>query len=148
MTLDQVLVAAARAAGEWPSPEPFLYVLSRWNPIDRDADAFRLAIALDVDLIWAADRVTAQVAGHRVEVTFGVERIGDGFDELSGKPAFHFEDKAGGARFAICHCVADMQIDRERAAKRAKIQSEIDDEARKRASPSTKAIVSKSATST
>jgi len=37
---------AARAAGEWPSPEPFEHVLDRWNPLVNDGDAFRLAVKL------------------------------------------------------------------------------------------------------
>ena len=41
---------AARAAGEWPSPEPFEHVLSRWNPLVNDGDAFRLAVKLRIDV--------------------------------------------------------------------------------------------------
>lgn len=37
---------AAKAAGEWPSPEPFEHVLSRWNPLTDDGDALRLAVRL------------------------------------------------------------------------------------------------------
>jgi hypothetical protein len=40
----ELLEAAAKAAGEWPSPEPFEHVLDRWNPRADDGDALRLAV--------------------------------------------------------------------------------------------------------
>jgi hypothetical protein len=42
---------AARAAGEWPSPEPFEHVLDRWNPLVNDGDAFRLAVKLGISVL-------------------------------------------------------------------------------------------------
>lgn len=44
----EMLKMAAKAAGEWPSPEPFEHVLNRWNPLADDGDAFRLMIKLDL----------------------------------------------------------------------------------------------------
>jgi len=44
----ELLQFAARAAGEWPSPEPFEHVLSRWNPLVDDGDAFRLSVKLNI----------------------------------------------------------------------------------------------------
>ena len=44
----ELLQFAAKAAGEWPSPEPFEHVLSRWNPLTDDGDAFRLAVKLNI----------------------------------------------------------------------------------------------------
>ena len=44
MTDREMLEAAAKAAGEWPSPEPFEHVLDRWNPLTDDGDALRLAV--------------------------------------------------------------------------------------------------------
>ena len=44
----ELLQFAARAAGEWPSPEPFEHVLSRWNPLVNDGDALRLAVKLGI----------------------------------------------------------------------------------------------------
>jgi hypothetical protein len=42
----EMLELAAKAAGEWPSPEPFQHVLNRWNPLTGDGDALRLAARL------------------------------------------------------------------------------------------------------
>lgn len=44
----ELLQFAAKAAGEWPSPEPFEHVLSRWNPLTDDGDAFRLSVKLNI----------------------------------------------------------------------------------------------------
>jgi hypothetical protein len=44
----ELLQFAAKAAGEWPSPEPFEHVLSRWNPLTDDGDALRLAVKLNI----------------------------------------------------------------------------------------------------
>jgi hypothetical protein len=46
-----MLEAAAKAAGEWPSPEPFEHVLDRWNPLTDDGDALRLAVRLRIQII-------------------------------------------------------------------------------------------------
>lgn len=46
----ELLELAAKAAGEWPSPEPFEHVLLRWNPLTDDGDALRLAVKIDVCL--------------------------------------------------------------------------------------------------
>jgi hypothetical protein len=48
MTDRELLEAAAKAAGEWPSPEPFEHVLDRWNPLTNSGDAFELAVKLDL----------------------------------------------------------------------------------------------------
>jgi hypothetical protein len=40
----KLLEYAAKAAGEWPSPEPFEHVLARWNPLTDDGAALRLAV--------------------------------------------------------------------------------------------------------
>jgi hypothetical protein len=47
----ELLKFAAMAAGEWPSPEPFEHVLSRWNPLTDDGDALRLAVKLGIDVM-------------------------------------------------------------------------------------------------
>jgi hypothetical protein len=44
----ELLQFAAKAAGEWPSPEPFEHILSRWNPLTDDGDAFRLSVKLNI----------------------------------------------------------------------------------------------------
>jgi hypothetical protein len=51
----KLLEYAAKAAGEWPSPEPFEHVLARWNPLTDDGDALRLAVQLRISsLIYPA----------------------------------------------------------------------------------------------
>ena len=50
----ELLEKAAKAAGEWPSPEPFEHVLNRWNPLKDDGDALRLAVKLDMNIFQAA----------------------------------------------------------------------------------------------
>ena len=50
----ELLQFAARAAGEWPSPEPFEHVLSRWNPLTDDGDAFRLSVKLGLLICQSA----------------------------------------------------------------------------------------------
>ncbi|MEO1820751.1 hypothetical protein [Pseudomonas sp.] len=49
----ELLELAAKAAGEWPeswhdSEAYFTGVLSRWNPLEDDGDAFRLMVALGI----------------------------------------------------------------------------------------------------
>lgn len=57
----ELLELAAKAAGEWPSPEPFEHVMARWNPLTDDGDALRLAVKLrmrlQVDDYGAAARI-------------------------------------------------------------------------------------------
>lgn len=55
MTDREMLEFAAKAAGEWPSPEPFEHVLDRWNPLTDDGDALRLAVkrGMEVNIDWA-----------------------------------------------------------------------------------------------
>ena len=47
----ELLELAAKAAGEWPSPEPFQHVLDRWNPINDDSDALRLAVKCGISVL-------------------------------------------------------------------------------------------------
>ena len=47
----EMLELAAKAAGEWPSPEPFQHVLDRWNPINDDSDALRLAVKCGISVL-------------------------------------------------------------------------------------------------
>lgn len=49
----ELLELAAKASGEWPeswhnSEAYFTGVLSRWNPLEDDGDAFRLMVALGI----------------------------------------------------------------------------------------------------
>lgn len=49
----ELLELAARAAGEWPeswhdSEAYFTGVLSRWNPLEDDGDALRMAVKLGI----------------------------------------------------------------------------------------------------
>jgi hypothetical protein len=53
----ELLEAAAKAAGEWPSPEPFEHVLDRWNPLTDDGDALRLAVKLRLTINCSYDDV-------------------------------------------------------------------------------------------
>jgi hypothetical protein len=53
----ELLEAAAKAAGEWPSPEPFEHVLDRWNPLTDDGDALRLAVKLRLTVNCSYDEV-------------------------------------------------------------------------------------------
>lgn len=53
----ELLELAARAAGEWPSPEPFEHVLDRWNPRDNDRDASNLEALLRLDVEWGVGAV-------------------------------------------------------------------------------------------
>jgi hypothetical protein len=57
MTDREMLELAAKAAGEWPSPEPFEHVLSRWNPLTDDGDALRLAVKLDLQIHPSGDEI-------------------------------------------------------------------------------------------
>jgi hypothetical protein len=57
MTDRELLEAAAKAAGEWPSPEPFEHVLDRWNPLTDDGDALRLAVKLRLTINCSYDDV-------------------------------------------------------------------------------------------
>ena len=47
----ELLEFAAKAAEEWPSPEPFQHVLDRWNPLADDGDALRLAVKLELNVL-------------------------------------------------------------------------------------------------
>ena len=53
----ELLEAAAKAAGEWPSPEPFEHVLDRWNPLTDDGDAFELYVKLRLTVNCSYDDV-------------------------------------------------------------------------------------------
>jgi hypothetical protein len=68
MTDREMLELAAKAAGEWPSPEPFEHVLSRWTPLTDDGDALRLAVRLRMNVDWeSADCVWCDNEGGTVE---------------------------------------------------------------------------------
>ena len=63
----ELLELAAKACGEitpsWYGHMSYLEgVLSRWNPLQDDGDALRLAVKLDFDL-WNSDNYTAIGAG-------------------------------------------------------------------------------------
>ena len=47
----ELLMWAAKAAEEWPSPEPFQHVLDRWNPMDYDGEALRLAVKCGISVL-------------------------------------------------------------------------------------------------
>jgi hypothetical protein len=70
MTDRELLEAAAKAAGEWPSPEPFEHVLDRWNPLTDDGDALRLAVKLHMRFdVWVeAACVTVHCARPAAEI--------------------------------------------------------------------------------
>ena len=96
MTDRELLEAAAKAAGvplEWPH-DPATYARindvsprrtdtwDNWNPLTDDADAFRLAVALKMDLLRADDCIEAQ-CGELIQrdgkelYAFGIEPLGD-----------------------------------------------------------------------
>ncbi len=91
MTDRELLKFAAKAAGEWPSPEPFEHVLDRWNPLTDDGDALRLAVKLrmnvhldsnmvDVDpdgVLWFSEAYgTDPLAATRRAITRAAAEIG------------------------------------------------------------------------
>lgn len=135
----QMLEAAARAIGESPAPGLFEDFLTRWNPVDHDVDAFRLAVALDIELTWKRNEA---IACHRagetdtVYVNYGGEP-GETEGQLYRLGSYlHREDKAAAARLGITKVAADLQIACERAAMRSTIQAEAATEAQERAEAS------------
>jgi hypothetical protein len=77
MTDRELLEFAAKAAGEWPSPEPFEHVLDRWNPLANDGDALRLAVKLGLLVdVWLQQKVCiASTQGE--ELVDAREQFGD-----------------------------------------------------------------------
>tara|TARA_R110000851_G_C13102500_1_gene568975 strand:+ start:39458 stop:39832 length:375 start_codon:yes stop_codon:yes gene_type:complete len=70
----ELLELAARAAGEWPeywhdSEAYFTGVLSRWNPLEDDGDAFRLSIKLGLRVQYCDVSCYAAGNGHVAVVT-------------------------------------------------------------------------------
>ena len=66
----ELLELAAKASGEWPeswrdSEAYFTGVLSRWNPLENDGDALRLAVKLNMDICYEScpDGVSVTVVG-------------------------------------------------------------------------------------
>lgn len=134
-----MLEAAARSIGEWPAPGLFEHLLTRWNPVDHDVNAFRLAVTLDIELAWKRNEA---IACHRagetdaVCVNYGGEP-GETGGHLGRVGSYlHREDKAAAARLGIIKVAADLQIARERAAMRLAIQAAAAAEAQERAEPS------------
>jgi hypothetical protein len=95
MTDRELLEAAAKAAGEWPSPEPFEHVLDRWNPLTDDGDALRLAVKLN---IWPV----RQYAQPTIVVQNGAAY----FDELASEPIG--DDVCAATRRAIVRAAAEI----------------------------------------
>ena len=70
-----LLELAAKAAGEWPSPEPFEHVLDRWNPRTDSGQALELAVKLrKMPVIrWSDGQEWVFIPGHEA----GAEPLGD-----------------------------------------------------------------------
>jgi hypothetical protein len=74
MTDRELLEFAAKAAGEWPSPEPFEHVLDRWNPLANDGDALRLAVRCDIAFMLETERTSATTnTGQRFTEWLGTD---------------------------------------------------------------------------
>lgn len=70
-------IACGELHGEWMNNDAYFGgVLTRWNPLESDGDALRLAVKLGVDLRipWSANQVYVQV-GERGSMPFVLERI-------------------------------------------------------------------------
>jgi len=78
----ELLELAAKAAGESPSPEPFEHVVDRWNPLTDDGDAFRLMVALELNVFPPDQDDPTAVANYyekEIHVTAVADVVGDCF---------------------------------------------------------------------
>jgi len=77
MTDRELLEDAAKAADEWPSPEPFEHVLDRWNPLTDDGDALRLAVACNLSIRFDAcsNGVEVNVGGEWDDAPPGAQEV-------------------------------------------------------------------------